>query len=470
MSLEEAVERLKFWNIDSGLSAKDFAEFQQRVELRLRRTKLDEPIDNRSIESVAWMANELRARVHQHFLEKGTKVRVYRGAVTAWARKASGLEWQIEIFKDKGKHRLDRRHHVIDAATTALLSNMVATVLAERENARQTEQLLNKQTSEWKKYEGADDVHRIRFQRWKNRMGRLVELLNQAIEQDRIVVTSNLRLRLGNGQAHEAKIEKLDTVQVGDALSVAQIDRASSEALWCALTQHPDFDWKNGLPADPDRRIRVHSVEFEATDTINLFEVKAGSIAVRGGSAKLGSSFHHARIYRIHSKKEAFAMMRVYTVDLQRFRNEDLFNVELPPQTMSVRQCDMKLRQALREGTAEYVGWLVTDDELEIDMSAFTTGQVADALAVLGPITRWRVDGFESSSRLRLRPQYLSAEGIKDLKDSDVERVEKIIDDPGWRVAVNKLFVDGRPTVVRRDALGRARWRSKANLPVSWKA
>lgn len=134
---------------------------------------------------------------------------------------------------------------------------------------------------------------------------------------------------------------------------------------------------------------------------------------------------------------------------------------------MSVRQAEPKLRKALTENTAEYLGWLVTDDELVIDTSKFNTGQIAEMQSEFGQVRRWRVDGFNSSSKIRLRPLQMSAEGLS--SEASVNS-KKIIDAPGWRLSINKLFSSANVTVVRRDALGRPRLTSHAHLPISWKA
>ena len=189
---------------------------------------------------------------------------------------------------------------------------------------------------------------------------------------------------------------------------------------------------------------------------------------MRGGYAELGSSFHHARIYKIvGGKKPVFSMMRVYTVDLLKYENEDLFAVELKPQTMTIRQCEPKLRKALAAGQAEYLGWLVVDDELFLDTTEISTNQLTSVQSVFGKISRWRVDGFYDVSRLRLRPIQMSAEGISDEMPAELK---KILDTPGWRPSVNKLFDLGKVTVIRRDALGRVRLSSSAHLPITWAA
>ncbi len=411
------------------------------------------------------MANEVRGRVAQHFHEADTSVRVYRGALTAEARKASGIHKRLRFIDGPGKSRLDRRHHAVDAAIIAFTTPYVAQTLAERANKRQAAFIENA-PDQWKEYTGADDAHRAAWNSWVPKVRKLAHMLQAALDEDRIVVTSNLRLRLGNGRAHEDTIGALKKIRVGGEISATDIDRASSEALWCALTREPDFDPKEGLPANPNRRIRVHGSWFDADDEIEVFPVGAGCIKVRGGYAEL-SRFHHARIYKITSgKKPSYAMLRVYNVDLLRHRHEDLFAVEIKPQTISARQAEPKLRKALAEGSAEYLGWLVVDDEFVIDTSSFTTGQIAGLQEVFGTVSRWRLDGFYGEGRLRLRPLLMSAEGI----GSDAPKEARvIIEGRGWTPSVNTVFGKGQPTVIRRDSLGRVRLSSAAHLPVSWK-
>lgn len=466
VSVKEALERTRHWIPDSGLTVKQFNQFRSDVCQRLKRTTVDEPLDARSIESVAWMANELRARVAQHFSKAETGVFVYRGQITAEARKAAGITDKLRFVDGTGKSRLDRRHHAVDAAIVAFVRSFIAETLVRRTSMREAEKFKSVPSNQWREFTGKDEQHRAAWNKWSAEMQKLASLLQRALDEDRVVVTSNLRLRLGNGRVHEDTIGKLKKISVGDAISTTDIDRASSEALWCALTRHPDFDPKEGLPANPKRRIRVHGTWYGASDEIDFFPIDAGAIKVRGGYAEL-SRFHHARVYRIaDGKKLTYCMLRVYNIDLARHRNEDLFTVELKPQTMSVRQAESKLRTALANGNAEYLGWIVVDDELLINTSGFKTGLIAEMQKEVGEIIRWRVDGFYSESKLRLRPLYLSAEGLN-AESSD--NVKKIVDRPGWVPAVNKLLTTGDVTVIRRDSLGRVRLSSSAHLPVTWK-
>ena len=465
VSVQKAIERTHHWVTDSGLRKPEFDKFRKQVCDRLRRKATDEPIDARSLESVAWMANELRSRIAQKFKDGDTKVRVYKGALTAEARRASGISGKLEFVDGKGKSRLDRRHHAVDAAVVAFTSNYVAETLALRSNMK-FDQELRRKAPQWREFTGSDHVHQVEWTKWKYRMQALAELLNNALVQDRIVVMHNLRLRLGNGAAHEDTIGKLTRLKVGDAISTTDIDRASSEALWCALTRDPDFDPKTGLPENPNRTIRIHGTHLAASDEITVFPEAAASIPIRDGFAKLGKNYHHVRLFRVpNGKKYKYCLMQVYTVDLLKFRKEDLFTVELKPQTISVRTCEAPLRKALANGTAEYLGWLVSDDELLIDTSSSDTPGIVKLREEYGQVNRWRLAGFNSIKQMRLRPLYLSKEGLK--PDVDPE-IKKIIDNRGWLVSVNKLFSTNHVKIIRRDALGRPRLYSAAHLPICW--
>jgi CRISPR-associated endonuclease Csn1 len=202
-------------------------------------------------------------------------------------------------------------------------------------------------------------------------------------------------------------------------------------------------------------------------DEIRFMQGKAAGIAVRGGYAEIGDSVHHARIYRIEGKRSAYSMVRVFTCDLLRHRGEDLFAVKLPPQSISMRSAEPKIREALVNGSAVSIGWLVVGDEMLLTMNEFAKGSTAVAkfLEVYPETTRWVLDGFYSESQLRLRPRYFAAEG---LTDDARDQVRKVVEIPGWRPAVNALFVNAAPRIIRRDALGRPRLKSAAHLPVSW--
>lgn len=470
VSVEEAIARVRKWrNTQSGRAqAARLKKLQKDVIARLRRTDEDPAIDARSMESVSWMANELHHRVKAAY--PSADVAVYRGSITAGARRAAGIDSRVNLLGERGrKDRLDRRHHAVDAAVIAMMTPGIAKTLGERSNLRWAERLSGG-VETWKSFTGATPGARESFEAWRNRMLRLTELLNLALAEDRIHVTENLRLRLGSGKAH-GEVQPLKLHQLGNGLTPAQIDRASSPALWCALTREPDFDIRKGLPASETRIIRVHGRRLTADDSASFFSKKSddskekpfAAISVRGGFAEIGSTIHHARIYRINGRKPVYAMLRVFTQDLLPYRNSDLFSAPVPLQSISVRCAEPKLKTAISAGTATYLGWVVTGDELEVPMESFTTGTIGEFRKDFPTITRWRIRGFFSATRFRLRPSTLASEGLSDANDS----VKKILTIPGWLISINGIC-SVHPTVARRDSLGRIRSSSSVNLPVSW--
>ena len=473
VGVKEAIDRVRGWrNRPGGMSPGELKRLKKEVIARLQRTQEDPEIDERSMESVAWMANELRHRIAAAYPD--ADVMVYRGAITAAARKAAGIDSRINLIGEKGrKDRIDRRHHAVDASVVALMERSAAKTLAERSSLRWAQRLTGQEET-WKQYTGATVGARERFESWRGHMLRLTELFNERLAADEVHVVENLRLRLGSGNAHDDTIRKYATPRLGDGLSVNQIDRASSPALWCALTREEDFDAENGLPAREDRFIQVHGREIKSDDHIQLFSKKKkteddskekpfGAIAVRGGYAEIGSTIHHARIYRIEGKKPVYAMLRVFTHDLLSHRHGDLFSAVVPPQSISMRCAEPKLRQAIAEGNATYLGWVVVGDELEINVSSFTKDTIGRFLEDYPNTTRWRICGYDANNKLTLKPRILAAEGLGNPSSA----VSEIVEGKGWRVAINVL-AKVQPTVVRRDALGRPRYSSRSNLPASW--
>jgi CRISPR-associated endonuclease Csn1 len=466
VSQADAIVRVEHFLVEDGLRGRARVKFLEEVKKRLKATDEDDPIDSRDMESVAWMANQLHQRIHAHFADqKNIEVRVYRGDITADARLASGLEGRIEMIGGRGKKRLDRRHHAVDAAVIALLCQSAAMTLVERRNMRGSQRETS-QVETWKKFRGSDPGNQVIFERWLAQMEQLTGLLNEALREDRIPVVENLRLRLGSSAAHDDTIRPLDKRRLGEAIPAAVINRASTPALWCALTRLEGYSPVDGLPADPERRIRVRGRHLNANDSVGFFGSDSAALEVRGGYAEIGNTIHHARVYRIDTgKKVFFGMVRVFHVDLAPHRAEDLFSVALPPQSISMRTAEPRTRAAIDAGQATYVGWLVEGDELLLDMSRQTKGFVGEFLTAFPGTVRWRVAGFSDPNKMRLRPRQMASEGL----DQDApEYLKKILDRPGWRPSVNVLMGECRPTVIRRDALGRPRLRSEAHLPTSW--
>ena len=107
------------------------------------------------------MANELHQRVKSAY--PSAKVAVYRGSITAGARRAAGIDSRVNLLGERGrKDRLDRRHHAVDAAVIAMMSPGIAKTLAERSNLRWSEWLSGK-VETWKSFTGATPGARENF-------------------------------------------------------------------------------------------------------------------------------------------------------------------------------------------------------------------------------------------------------------------------------------------------------------------
>lgn len=505
VSLAEAKHRVDMFLFDPRSdNPREQRAFKQGVKGRLEQTEEDPPIDNRSIESVAWMADELHRRIDWYFnaasyqnvnslgevIPAKVQVRVFQGKVTALARRASGIEGRVHFIGAHTKTRLDRRHHAVDAAVIAMMRPSAAQTLVERDSMRSAQFLTGVRPGEvhWKDYPVPSDTGYGVYHRWLESMEQLLLLMNDALDDDRIPVFQWRRYSLGNSIVHNAKPKKLLRVRLGDAMEADLIRRASTPALYCALTRLPDYDSKKGLPADDARHIVVNGERLEADDCVGFFATDAAQIAVRGGSAELGESpIHHARVYKCWTmnakgvRKYFFGMIRVFQTDLMRSRHEDLFSVTLTPQTISMRYGEPRTVKAVQEGRAEYLGYLVAGDEIEVDFSAVasTDGQLGEFVRFLDGLDterkdiccrRWVLAGFDSPSRLILKPRMLASEGLENLAKKGVEipdAVYKIVKKPGWRATVNGL-AGYRPRVIRRNTFGEPRWSSSAGLPTSW--
>ena len=509
VNLKDAKERVHHLLIDPReMNRREASAFKKSIIQRLRQTEADEPIDNRSMESVSWMADELHRRIDWHFnsrkygnaetqQESGqTSVSVFPGSATAEARKASGIEGQIHFVGAQYKTRLDRRHHAVDASIIALMNPDAALILSVRSNLRQAQHLYGDQPdtadgeTPWKEYPTQSTPRYAHYKTWLDGMRDLVDLLNDALDHDRIPVVRWQRLSLGNSLAHDATIHRLLKIRLSDAMDDDLIRRASTPALWCALTRLPNYIPGTGLPADPNRSIRVNGIVYRPQDPIGFFEGKAAQIAINGGSAEIGNAIHHARIYRCYSltkkgaRKYFYGMVRVFQTDLLHARNEDLFTYPLPPQSVSMRYANPKVVQAVQSGRAEYLGRLVVGDEIDVPVSENPTGQYGEFVrffqeaAAVNPsvVRKWVVKGFPDAHRLKLRPAMLAAEGLQKLQELQErtgenipDAVDKILNEKRWGyLASIGPVAKSNPTVVHRNAFGEPRWISHAGLPISW--
>lgn len=490
VSLKDAIKRVEEFEFQPRI-VRSPRVFKQQIINRLRQTEADEPIDNRSMESVAWMADELHRRIEWYFNQKQadelTKVWVYQGRITADARHASGIEGQIHFVGTSNKTRFDRRHHAVDAAVIAMMNHAVAQTIAERASLRESQYYFGIENYEvsWKDYPTPGNIHYNSFQTWLTQMHILLGMLNDALDNNRVGVQQQMRLALGNSEAHDATINKLRRVKVSEAMSIDLIRKASTPALYVALTRNEDYNEEIGLPENPKRTLRLQGKQLGPDDNISFFASNAAEIMTQNGSAAIGNAIHHARVYRCYTtmkngkKKYFYGMIRVFQIDLLRARaNEDLFTYPLPPQSVSMRYAESRVAKAIENNRAEYLGWLVVGDILHIPLDGTKqTGQIGELLDFVKPRSfgnkaiyeTWSLDGFYSESKFRLRPIVLAKEGVKNLEQQDVQipaGVSKILD-KGWFPAVD-VVGSLCPQCIRTNAFNEIRWKSNAHLPVSW--
>ena len=467
VSLEDAIKRVGMWQKGPGMSPKQHKAFQSEVISRLKSRKPDEEFDGRSMESVAWMAVELRTRIDGYYRKVNSdsvpKIGIYRGQLTAEARKASGFENRVNLIGGKGKTRFDRRHHAMDALVIALMNQSVSQTLALRVNMRESQRITGKEET-WKNFYGKPGQASERFEQWREGMLRAVELFNIELAKNAIPFHENVRLRVGSSKVHDDTVRKFIHAKLGEALSVAMIDRAETPALWTALTRLPDFDPKDGLPEDPSREIYIHGRKITADERLNFFNSPSACLKVRGGYVEIGSSIHHARIYRIDGKKTTYSMVRVFATDLVKMTHEDVFTTPLKPSTISMRTAEAKIRKALADGSATQIGWLVEGDELQLETDKYSGGFIGEVLAEYPQLTSWRVAGFPDPTVLRLRPYLLSGEGVP--KDAS-KGLSELVVGRGWRPTINVILSAPDVRIVRRNSLGEKRFSTRDSLPVS---
>lgn len=528
---KETIDRVRHLTRSAYFSEKEFKHYKKELITRLKQTEEDEDLDSRSFESIAWMAKELRSQIEGHLNSKGEmstiesatsmetedskespnmeralrqRVFVYRGWITSNARKVGGIEKALPwIGGSNKKDRLDRRHHAVDAAVIAMMNPGVAQLMAIQNELRRGDFDKTGSSRDFNEENQKQlDIykHSNRFSIWKDvQMKELKELLKEQMIEKRIPVMHLKRLKLDNNDAHKETIYKAAKRKLGDSISAVAVNKVSSKEIWEALTGLNDYDPQKGLQDDQHRSIKVNGKILTAEDEIVFLapeENKRGNegmsqkldkedgIAyklVRGGVVELGSSIHHSRIYKLPPKKEGsaptYCQMRVYQADLLGVKT-DLFEYDIPEFSYSRRFADPKLRQALLEETAEYIGWLVINDEIQVDPKKFSKNIIGDFFSIpdFSDISQFVVSGFESNAQLKLRPAGLSYEGLKaflekhsELTDSQIKAARTILKDKGWRVTVNDLMRSG-VKILRRNTLGFVRWRSNNHMPISWQS
>ena len=470
VSVEDARQRLRDWTRHQ-MTAAQFTRLKRDVARRLGMTEDAEDIQDRSIESTAYAAREMRARIHGSVLAEAQRrgvdrdipVQVYSGSVTSSARRAGGVDTALRIRGKDVKDRFDRRHHAIDAAVLTTLSPGVAVTLRTRQAMRLSDMYAGDAPG-WKEYRGATPSEQANFGAWTTIIGTLAGLLRAEIDADRIAVVRPLRLTPRVGAVHKDTIEPLVFRSLAGEFTAEEILRVCDRRIFDALTseaggasveadgQRPD---RLGLPDDAD---------------IELYPSNAAYVRVRGGAAAIGDTIQHARVYAWPTKDGfGYGIVRAYTGEYPAIgfskHGVDVLTAPLPHHSMAMRTANPALRERIATGHARLIGWLTINDEIEIDLDSLSrgSGKMGDFLTHL-PEYRWTLTGFYDANTISLAPRLLALEGADDATPVAVTRILQANRIP---LAANVILGGAGCTVIRRTVLGRPRW-NHPHLPSSW--
>lgn len=406
---------------------------------QLKATECERPL-----ESLSWAALEVRDQLEGALppVDKGSRVLVVPGRITSDVRYMAGIDTEkhpiLLRYPDhtvKGKSRLDRRHHAIDAAVLTTIRQSTVTVMSERNLLREEARLAAgggeipdvtweedgiKVNGRWDSYSGgARD--RFAFAQTRNALDALRALLIDAVEEDRIPVTRVVRWTPSTAGIHDDTIAKFEVRHLGDAIPSNVIDRAATPALWTALTRLMDYSEKDGVPEDPTREVTVKGKRLTATDRVNFFPGSGGMLEVRRGYA-VASGIHHLRLLRVESSpdkkgntKVETHVVRVYTFDAARLHHsgKDVFSTQLADSTLTMRDAGLKARNAFRRASEWKV--ITKGDEIVLspEQCASSKAGVAQKFYETFPHLheyRFLVRGY-SNSNVKVSASVVSPEG-----------------------------------------------------------
>lgn len=485
VTLDGAIERAKSIH-DPELRGKALFRLRSEIISRLKQTEDDEQIDERALGSTAYAAVDLVRRINTHYHDDPAsgRTKVFSGRIVSMARHSSGIDKAITIRDGVAvKSRFDRRHHAIDAAVAAMLSASVAKTLAQRDDLRRAAFLTGDDPEQnWKRYSGDSVADRQLFDRWKKGMVRLSKLLAEQIRKDQLNVMYPVRYSAHHAALHEDGRVKHVTKKLGEAWTYDERSRVVDNRVYEQLSAS-HLPSKN-LPQDDFRSLTLPSgVTLGASGSVYLFPDAAARIALPNlSSAKLGSSMHHIRVYRWKDDKGRVqtGVVRVWAADLYELEggvNSDLLNAHLPPTSHAVRRAHIKVQDAIWNGSAKHVGTLMIGDEVLLDPDEWIGDGATGEFFKEFPEARWRLNGFESNTRLNLKPILLSTEGIakeKNKEDQDPRKVVvsdnalKVITGMGLRLSVPAFLGSANTQIIRRTGTGKIRRGKHIGLPSSW--
>ncbi len=471
VGLKEAQDRVREWQRLPGMRPSQLAALKRDVARRLALRE-DEDLDERSMESTAYAAREMRFRVQSFLnseasragLESMPRVSVYRGWITSEARKAGGVDSMLQLRAATRKSRFDRRHHAIDAAVMTTLRPGIAKTLKERSDIHHD----NRDTGsrpEWKEYRGAHPGDQEAFEAWKEGITRLGGLLSAERDADRIAVVRPLRLSPRVGSLHADTVVPLEHKTITDAFTSDEVRRVCDPRLFEALSI--EIGDTAELVADANR---AAAYAWDAIKPVLLFPSNAPYLQVRGGAVSIGGSARYARIYAWPANNGfRYGWIRVFVGEFGKIGflkpGIDVLTEPLPAHSQAIRCADPQLVRRVQSGEARAIGWIGLDDELEINTEHFSEGDSKIARFLReAPETHWVVTGFLSGIQVSVAPSLLALEGAG---EDTPEIVKEVLASNRILLAVNVLFASPGCKIIRRTVLGRPRWKSDG-LPVSW--
>jgi CRISPR-associated endonuclease Csn1 len=469
IAVPAAQERVRNWQ-RSGMTAKSFRMLQSDVKNRLAMSSNDDEFGDRSIESTAYAAREMRARI-ENFLDQQAatlgvergEVVVFSGIVTSEARKAGGIDDMIMLRSFTKKTRFDRRHHAIDATVLTSMKLGVAKTLKDRANLHRDNKFTGKDPG-WKEYRGASPGEQEAFGRWHERMRGLGELIKQAIADDEIRVVRPLRLSPRVGAVHAETIEPLVRKEISEAFTQNEVLRIVNRSLFMRMSA---LAGDGDLDADPGRSA---ALRWAPDRNVDLFPSNAAYLAVRHGAVAIGGTVKHARVYAWRTKTGFdYGMVRMYVGEFPKIGfsgpGVDIFTAPLPAYSHAMRTANPTLRKRIESGDARQIGWLATDDELELEPETFEgkDTKLGDFMRAI-PENRWTLTGFFASDTISIAPSYLASEGVDENTQEIVASVLKANRIP---MGVNVIMGSPNCVIIRRTVTGAPRWHGDG-LPRSW--
>jgi CRISPR-associated endonuclease Csn1 len=432
----------------------------------------DEVEEVRSIESTAYAAREMRQRV-ESFLgitsssvpdETESRVFVFQGLITSEARKAGGVDDQLRLRSFTRKSRFDRRHHAIDAAVITTLDASVARILKDRAEMQSVQRMTGHEPG-WKDFKGRTPEQQKRFAIWESQIGELANLLVSAIAKDKVAVVRPLRLVPRVGSVHKDTVSKLISKPINDEFTEDELLRIVNARVLEKLL--PLANVKGGLDASADRKSQLGL----KTDEIQLFAERAAAIPVRGGSAEIGSTVQHARVYAWKTPKGfSYGMVRMFTGEFARIgflkAGIDIFSEPMPVTSQAMLRADSTLRKKIESGEAKQIGWITVGDEIEINVEAHKNagGNLGEFLKVISD-ERWTITGFFTTKQISIAPRLLASEGIDE--EGTPQLIKQVLFANRIPMSINVIFGQSNFAVIRRSILGTVRW-TGAGAPVSW--